>query len=54
MLNCEQLCKRVAVADMTVLTQSPNNNWAKFGDLLMEKKEIMREKGISVAFFTIY
>ncbi len=39
---------------MTMVTQSPNNNWAKFGDLLMEKRELSLEKGISVAFFTIY
>jgi hypothetical protein len=48
------LCKKAAAADMTVVTQSPNNNWAKFGDLLMEKRELSLEKGISVAFFTIY
>jgi hypothetical protein len=40
---------------MTLLTQSPNNNWAKFGDLLMAKKrELWLGKGISVGFFTIY
>jgi len=44
-LNCKHLCKRVAAADMAVVTQSPNKNWAKFGDLLMEKKGIMARKG---------
>jgi len=48
------LCKRAAAADMTVVTQSPNNNWPKFGDLLMEKRELSLGKGISVGFFTIY
>jgi hypothetical protein len=38
------LCKRVAASDMTVVTQSPNNNWAKYGNLLMEKKGIMARK----------
>jgi hypothetical protein len=40
---------------MTVVTQCPNNNWAKFGVLLMEKKrELSLEKDISVAFFRFY
>jgi hypothetical protein len=44
-LNCKHLCKRAAAADMTVVAQSPNDNWAKFGDLLMEKKGIIARKG---------
>jgi hypothetical protein len=35
----------VAEADMTVLTQSPNNNWEKCDDLLMKKKGIIARKG---------
>ncbi len=39
---------------MIVVRETPNNNWAKFGDLLMGKKELSLEKGISVPFYTIY
>jgi len=38
----------VAAAEMTVLTQSPNNNWAKFGDFLMKKKVSFPEKMVLV------
>jgi hypothetical protein len=46
--------RAAAAADMSVVTEPPNNNWVKFGDLLMEKRELSLEKCISVAFFTIY
>jgi hypothetical protein len=40
------LCKRAAAEDMTVVvTQFPNDNRTKFGDLLMEKKGIIARKG---------
>jgi len=38
----------VAAAEMTVVTQSPNDNWAKCGDLLMEKKGIIARKRVVV------